>query len=303
MIPGRIKKYLDSCCLLKKDKAWLERGMARFVSADPGGITKYQFGFQLNGAGLVPGAMAMNIDANAYACKSTGAFGHRVDLFRKAWGRHGGGELLAAAARVAGRHPMDIYGGMEVRAGKRVACFWLIYGGADKQGRVHYCAIDREMMTQDILREAGCRMPLQWREKAFHLALFHDGRSVSYEVYYEGVPPDFGLEQEKRTISALFRGHTRHFCSGELFDGRGRMRQRRIFLYLPLGVSTRSPEALRSLLSRVRRTGLAAFPVDAMTAAIAPVCGELNLFGFSAAGEVSLYLDTWKGYENHCPSG
>ncbi|MBF0386579.1 MAG: hypothetical protein HQL20_01830 [Candidatus Omnitrophica bacterium] len=303
MILKRVNDYLDTCVISRRDREWMARGMGRFVQADPQGLTKFQFGYGSGRGLLASGALAMNIDGNAFSCKSPEAFAGRIGLFRKTWGRHAGGQVMSAAALVASRHPMDIYGGLEVRSGRRFIWFWLIYGGADKQGRVQYCPVDRCALTTDILRSAGCRMPAIWRPKAFHLALCHDGRDIGYEVYYEGIPSGFKLGKEQRKLGSLFTGRPSYFCSGELFDARGRVRQRRIFLYFPAGVSTGSREALRDLLLRIKRLGTLAFPVDDMAGALARVPGELNLFGFSDNGDFAMYLDTWKGYENNCAFG
>lgn len=265
------------------------------AESDPAGLTKYEVSFKVQGNGLLPTMGFTNIDANAYAAKSSSLFLSRLQVYERIVAAHIKSRLcrdLTAALEEIARTPMDLYFGAEIEKGGAAFVFWLIFGGAGSDGKVKYCPYDNPKIIRTLLKNMKCSVPVALKEKAFHMCLRVNKQGFSYEFFYEGTA-ERSLSGKIRELNRRLADHERYFCFSEDYIKSGSCMGKSAFVYVPHGPFTQD-RGLKGFLEQLNGLGAAGAGLSGLQARLKLTRGQLTLLRWDGSGALTLYLSALK---------
>lgn len=265
------------------------------TESDPAGLTKYEVSFKVQGNRFLPITSFTNIDANAYAAKSSSLFLSRLRVYERIVAADIKSclcqDLIAALEEIA-RTPMDLYFGAEIEKGEPTFVFWLIFGGAGRDGKVAYCPYNNSKIIRTLLRNMKYRVPAALKEKVFHMSIRVNKQGLSYQLFYEG-NSERSLSGKMKELNRRLSDHEHYFCFSEDYIKSGSCVEKSAFVYLPHGPFTQE-RGLKGFLEQLNGLGAAGAELSGLRAGLKLTRGQLTLLRWDGNDALTLYLSALK---------
>ena len=273
-----------------------EAVVSHLLDYDPLRLTKFEFSFKMLEGRAAPTLRFLNLDADAYSCRSDALFLTRLRAFETimqgeslpaGWPR-----LQAALARVA-QTPMDLYFGADISpAGTALFGFWLIFGGVKRDGKVKFCPYDLQGLITDTLSSAGLVRPKDYRPDVLNLGFDVSRNKIHYKLYYlcrELVIPGRDFSATMRSLkTALSDFRYFHFYS-ETYGADGVKVKEKLFVEFLEDIAGSGPRT-RLLLEALGRTEGIALDAALWIKILEATKARISLISFEGDGTLTIYL-------------
>lgn len=267
----------------------------RLIKADPLGKTKFETSFKVSNNRIPPKIRFLNMDSNAYSCKSGALFLERLKLYR---GLMAGKtrnpslpDLMEALAAIF-RTPMDLYFGADIDGRGFLFAFWLIFGGVKRDGSISFWRYDFEKIIRGALDRIGLKGPGRIRKDILNLGFDISDKDIFYKIYFlcrERVLPRSNFTGLMRSINQRFSAFRSFYFISQMYDKNGECVKEKLFTEFLEDIRPGSRK-MRELLGGALKISGSKMPAEALSEVIDSISGRVSLISFENDGTMTFYI-------------
>lgn len=294
-----IVNFLDASDISGKTKKNTLSFAKKIIAEDPSCLTHFELSFKIN-KDLLEGEKVrlLSLDGKGYSYKSSAAFLDRIKKYDSIIGnktKNNKNKLLKSLRSVA-KTPVDLYFGADIKDDRHLFAFWLIFGGAKKDGKISFTKnasriIDNIFSSLKVAPEFKVR-----NEDILNLGFDLDERSIFYKIYYFLNKNNYLLldRSERKKIRAIIdllgAEHKYWFFISERYEiGEKKTNRKKLYLEFLDDLGTQD-EKNYPLMEKIMRIVGCQFKIEKLKEMLRVMEAKIVILAFESDGTMTFYI-------------
>lgn len=293
---GFVKRYNEAVGISKLTQKNMLSIIRELIRYDPFGKTRFEVSFKLQDRRIYHDARFLNMDGNAYSCKSQLYFLARLEIYKEIMRKRKSPRSLfddiIKALEYISKRPMDLYFGADITDDNYLFAFWLIFGGVKRNGKVSFWPYDFEKTISRILTYIKCSPPKIIKGDILNFGFDINNKNVFYKLYYLIKDKDSYFTPFANTMKKINKGLSGYkyfYFSSHMYNKEGKCVKDKIFIeFLEdlRGGNTHTDKVIEQIL------GINNSRIDSskISRIIKFIDGRISLISFEVDGTVTFYI-------------